>query len=177
MGNYLLWMILILSVLTTLTVPIERTRYKKLKQELEAPFEKRDISTSIALLASYNNLHQKDHELFRAALVHLKTQKEQYAHESLFDDILKMVSSIIPILAIVVSLTVTVFKDTLDTLVTFFGAVLEITSCLFIAIIFITFVSRIYIFSYRRATSLINKHLIMAEEVERHPQESKIYIP
>ncbi|WP_339303980.1 hypothetical protein [Paenibacillus sp. FSL R5-0519] len=177
MGNYLLWMSITLGILTFLTIPVERSRFKKLKQDLEKPFDNRDISTSFALLASYNNLYQKNPQLFRAILVNLKTQKEQYENESLFDDILKMVTSLIPILAIVITLTATVFKDTLDTLVTLFGAVVDITSCLFLAIIFITFVSRIYKFSYWRTKFLINKHLFVAEEVERNPEVSKIVVP
>lgn len=175
--NSMLWMISVLILLTLLIIPVESLRYRKLKKEIEKPHSKRNIKTTSGLLYSYNDIYYQNRELFRASLLHLRIKKEEYAKESLFEDFFKMVTSLVPIVAIVISLTTMVFKNSVDTLSTFYGAIIDLAAWLFLAVVFFTIISRLYIYSYSKATLIINKHLIVAEDVEKHPQERNIYTP
>lgn len=165
--------IFLFIVLIIISIYIERKRYLKLKAQLEEPLNKmfhtyyliKEEETT-KLIKAYTYLYRDNINQFKTSFLKLKILKEKQSKDAPFEDILKMITTIVPLFTIIVTLFIATFKES-NYLTAFTASALEFVTTMFIAIIFTIFFSRIFNFSLSKANELISTHLKIAEETSK----------
>ncbi|OMF72489.1 hypothetical protein BK143_09475 [Paenibacillus peoriae] len=171
MDKKTIFIIIGLGVLFISTLFIEIQKYKKLKKQIESPLNKVTVYTqylflqkeTILLSKAYAQLYTDSIQDFKTVYLDLKILKEKYSSTNTFDDLLKMITTIIPLITIVVTLSIATFKNP-SLLLNIFSSALDLVIMLSGLVMVIVLINQITNFSSARSNSLINKHLIIAEE-------------
>lgn len=127
---------------------------------------------TMKLIKAYSHLLSESDHIFKRALLELKIQKKKLSSDSPFEDILKMVSTIVPLMAIIATLFIATFKE-VDILLTFSKAALDSVTIIFLAIIFTVFCMRIFSVSLSKSNMLIDTHLLIAEDIYEELSQSQ----
>ncbi|MGO4953093.1 hypothetical protein [Paenibacillus sp. S25] len=174
-----LFFVIGLGILFFLTLFIEIKKYNKLKKQIELPLRKVIISTQYLLLKNetltlskaYTQLLTDSIQDFKTVYLDLKLLKEEHHSTNNFDDLFKMVATLIPLITIVVTLSIAAFKD-LKILLDFYSSALDLVIMMSILVLAIVLITQISNFSSDKLKKLINKHLIIAEEtLKDHTQK------
>lgn len=174
MSNGIIIAIVILASIIVFSIFAEVWRYKKLREQIESYFINQDLKTTPNLLEAYTKLFKRDKRKFKEVYLILKTSREAVTKETLFDDLLKMVISLIPLIALLATLAATTFKDSIQYLLPIFDGIIDSISLFFALIMVLTFNSQISAYAHSKTSLLISKHLIIAEDVLHNLATNKI---
>ncbi|HBU81748.1 MAG TPA: hypothetical protein DEF35_08925 [Paenibacillus sp.] len=167
--------IIIIITLAILICIIEAKQFNKLKENILSHLDADYSKITGDLLNTYRSLYRSSPDKFIEAHIKLKTLKEIHKKDTMFDEQSKMIISLVPLIAMAVTLAVTAFKDSNGSFFLVYNGFLAIISGFSIMIIALFFFSQVSAFSHSKSNKLIVEHLMMMEEVIRNP--SKIYLP
>lgn len=173
MSQYISITIGILLLLTIFYIWMERRKYVNLKELIEYPLEVpiliynlNDFVDVTKLIKAYTYIKNDQNTDIKTVILALKYLKETQLKNQGFEDIFKIVTSVVPITAIMVTLSIALVKD--PKIITSIGSLtIDFASLLVIILVFVSLYSLINNFSSSKISILINKHLLIAEEVHK----------
>ncbi|WP_440960558.1 hypothetical protein ACN6KS_22675 [Paenibacillus nitricinens] len=163
-----------LLFLTILLIWVERSKYVKLRKQVENLIERAICTQSLncydevtKLIKAYTHINSDPDINMKRIILELKFLKESKGKDQGFEDLFKMISSIIPLTAVIVTISIALFKEDFETLFSFGDLAFNLVSLLLMLIIFVNLYSFINNFATARSNIFINKHLLIAEEIHK----------
>ncbi|MEC0169900.1 hypothetical protein [Paenibacillus graminis] len=159
---------------TILLIWVKRSNYVKLIEQVEK-LTQRTISTQnlnhndevTNLIDAYTHIKSDPNFDMKRIILKLKFLKESNGKDQGLEDLFKMISSIIPLTALIVTISIALFKEDLETLFSFGNLAFDLISLLVMLMIFVNFYSFIINFATEKSNLFINKHLLIAEEIHK----------
>ncbi|WP_054954689.1 hypothetical protein [Paenibacillus dakarensis] len=166
---------ILMPILTVITIIIEWTRHKYLKERIEGKLtsikiEESEKDESGYLVDSYKQLQISDLQAFKRAQIDLKILKEKQSDGTLFEEFTKLITIVISLISVMISLTINIYKETQDLKTFFFDPAMDIIWMMLWIIGWLSVLSRIFSFSTSRSKELISIHLIVIEDVGKDPE-------
>lgn len=173
MSQYKPIAIIFLVSITIFYIWMERRKYKNLKELLEYPLQDpivikklNDFADVTKLIEAYTYINNDPTTDMKKIILHIKYLKETEGKSQGFEDASKLVTSTIPLTAILVTISIALFKDS-KMLVGFGQITIDFIELLLISFVFITLHSFINSVSFSKTNILISKHLLIAEEIHK----------
>ncbi|WP_340017882.1 hypothetical protein [Paenibacillus sp. FSL H3-0457] len=169
MNSFLIIGVLILLIVITILVEIQRFKVLKLNIEKNLPngalksnvVSQEDIKL---LLRAYRTLQTNDSQKLKVARIHLKILKEKQSDNSPFEDIIKLITIFITLVGLMITTTLKIPKETIE-LLSIIKPISEIVLLLMLIVSSVIFISYIFKFSTNRSTELINIHIVASDEI------------
>ncbi|WP_340398794.1 hypothetical protein [Paenibacillus sp. FSL H8-0079] len=169
MNSFLIIGVLILLIVITILVEIQRFKVLKLNIEKNLPsgalksnvVSQEDIKL---LLRAYRTLQTNDSQKLKVARIYLKILKEKQSDNSPFEDIIKLITIFITLVGLMITTTLKIPKETIE-LLSIIKPISEIVLLLMLIVSSVIFISYIFKFSTNRSTELINIHIVASDEI------------